>query len=75
MTCPACQQGMTGRTCPACGYMAPEVRWHERDDDIGWIVVIPPTCPSRGYESVYREGKMAAHTTVKGRGKVARALR
>jgi hypothetical protein len=39
------------------------------------FVVIPPKVPSRGYSSPYREGKIAAHTTQGGKGKVARALK
>lgn len=39
------------------------------------MIVIPPKCPSRGYESLYREGKIVCHTTVSGKGKVARVLR
>lgn len=34
--------------------------------------VIPPKVPSRGYASIYREAKIAAHTTQRGAGKVAR---
>lgn len=36
--------------------------------------VIPPKVPTRGYASPYREEKIAAHTTVKGKGRVARVL-
>ena len=39
------------------------------------VEVVPPVAPSRGYSSPYREQKMAAHTTVGGRGRVARVLR
>jgi hypothetical protein len=38
------------------------------------IIEVPPKT-KRGYESPYREQKIAAHTTVGGRGKVARALK
>jgi len=38
------------------------------------MVVVPPKT-KRGYESPYREQKIAAHTTVAGKGKVARLKR
>jgi len=38
------------------------------------MTVIPPKVPSRGYASPYREEKIAAHTTVAGKGRIA-ALR
>ena len=38
-----------------------------------WVVVPPKT--KRGYESPYREQKIAAHTTVAGKGKIARLPR
>jgi hypothetical protein len=38
-------------------------------------VVVPPTVPSRGYATPYRERKLAAHTTRAGQGRVATALR
>ena len=36
------------------------------------IAVVEPKIPSRGYTSPYRERKIVAHTTMKGRGKIAR---
>ena len=38
------------------------------------MVVVPPKT-KRGYDSPYREQKIAAHTTVAGKGKVARLTR
>jgi hypothetical protein len=45
-----------------------------RPDAVGAMVVVEPRVPSRGYASPYREQKLAAHTTVQGLGRVARAL-
>lgn len=42
----------------------------------GWQwTVIPPKVPSRGYDTPYREQKIAAHATVDGQGKIARLRR
>ena len=45
--------------------------------DVIWCgtAVMAPKVPSRGYSSFYREEKIVAHTTVKGFGKVAQAVR
>ena len=37
-----------------------------------WCGAVVPPKTSRGYETPYREDKIAAHTTVNGRGKIAR---
>lgn len=39
------------------------------------MVIVPPKVPARGYESPYREKKIAARTTKGGKGKVARVLK
>ena len=37
---------------------------------MNWLYILPKL--KKGYESQYREDKIAVHTTVKGKGKVAR---